>query len=88
MKLSGEKEPPKIDPREPFPQPEGSDNLNNDSAPKSKRPPIGLKPRYIHDHERYIEIYGAIQRYYDAGKKIPVEWIEEYNELVEKEKCE
>lgn len=65
-----------------------SDNLNNDSAPKSKRPPIGLKPRYIHDHERYIEICGAIQRYYDAGKKIPVEWIEEYNELVEKEKCE
>ena len=25
---------------------------------------------------------GAIARYYDAGMKINIEWIEEYNELV------
>jgi hypothetical protein len=51
------------------------------------RPPLGLIPKKLHDErvkvERFNEVCGAIARYYDAGMKINIEWIEEYNELVE-----
>ena len=51
------------------------------------RPPLGLTPKKFHDErvkvERFNEVCGAIVRYYDAGLKINIEWIEEYNELVE-----
>jgi hypothetical protein len=43
---------------------------------------LELIPKWVKQKERYYEVYGAIARYYDAGKKIPIEWIEEYNELV------
>ena len=56
----------------------------SDSAIK---PPLGLIPKKFHDKrvkvERLNEVCGAIARYYDAGMKINIEWIEEYNELVE-----
>ena len=51
------------------------------------KPPLGLIPKKFHDEqvkvERFNEVCGAIARYYDAGMKINIEWIEEYNELVE-----
>ena len=51
------------------------------------RPPLGLIPKKFHDKrvkvERFNEVCGAIARYYNAGMKINIEWIEEYNELVE-----
>jgi hypothetical protein len=51
------------------------------------RPPLGLIPKKFYDErvkvERFNEVCGAIARYYDAGLKINIEWIEEYNELVE-----
>ncbi len=50
-------------------------------------PPLGLIPKKFHDErvkaERFNKVCGAIARYYDAGLKINIEWIEEYNELVE-----
>ena len=50
------------------------------------KPPIGLRPKRISDKERLNEVRGAIVRYYDAELKIPVEWIEEYNELIDSTK--
>lgn len=47
-------------------------------------PPIGLKPKSIHDALRFHEVQAAIFRYIEGGYKIPVEWIEEYNELITK----
>lgn len=51
------------------------------------KPPLGLIPKKFHDErikvKRFNEVRGAIARYYDAGMKINIEWIEEYNELVE-----
>ena len=52
-----------------------------------EKPPIGLTPKKIHDNKRFYEVCGAIVRYYSAGLKIPVEWIMEYNELVERGCC-
>ncbi len=47
-----------------------------------KKPPIGLIPKSINDQKRYHEVCEAITRYYNASLEIPIEWIEEYNELV------
>lgn len=54
------------------------------------RPPLGLTPKRIRQEQRFQEVCAAIARYYDAGKKIPIEWVEEYNELVEMrgERCQ
>ena len=51
----------------------------------TQKPPIGLKPKYIHDSERFQEVCLAIARYYKKSFPIPVEWIEEYNQLVTQE---
>ena len=50
------------------------------------KPPIGLRPKWVSDKERLNEVRSAIVRYYDAEWKIPVEWIEEYNELIDSTK--
>lgn len=49
-----------------------------------EKPPIGLMPKSIHLEKRFYEVCGAITRYYSVGGKIPIEWVEEYNELLEK----
>ena len=46
------------------------------------KPPIGLKPKWIHEEERKTEILDAMERYSEAGLPIPKEWIEELRELV------
>lgn len=46
--------------------------------------PIGLYPRYLREESRFLEVCAAISRYYNSGTKIPIDWIEEYNELVVK----
>ena len=47
-----------------------------------KRPPIGLKPKWLHDEQRLKDVRDAIVRYYNADMPIPIKWIEEYNELI------
>ena len=49
-----------------------------------KKPPLGIMPRYLWERKRCREIAEAIDRYTYAEKPIPNEWVEEYNELVEK----
>ena len=53
---------------------------------KLKEPPIGIIPKYIHNEKRLDDLRAAIARYFEAGLKIPVEWIEEYNDLMESKK--
>lgn len=47
----------------------------------NKKSPLGLRPKYIHDDLRRIEVESAIKRYYDADIIVPKEWYEELNEL-------
>lgn len=53
----------------------------------STKPPLGLIPKWIYDKnikiERYNDVCSAIARYYHARLKIKIEWIEEYNDLVD-----
>jgi hypothetical protein len=48
-----------------------------------RKPPLGLRPRYVSDRKRLEEIRDAITRYTAEAYPIPAEWIAEYNELAE-----
>lgn len=52
-----------------------------------ERPPIGVLPKKFFERnvkiERFNELCRAISDYYNAGLKINVSWVEEYNELVD-----
>lgn len=52
---------------------------------QTTKPPFGVMPRDIWDRKRQKELTAAMQRYLEAGKSIPREWIDEYNELSDKE---
>ena len=48
----------------------------------TERPPIGVRPRYVHDQSRLSELFQAVLRYMTSGCAIPQEWIEEIDELM------
>ena len=48
------------------------------------KPPIGITPRWLLDEERAIEIKQAITRYNEADYPIPIEWVQELNEIYER----
>jgi len=52
------------------------------------KPPIGLKPKWLSDEERLNEVIGAIIRYSYVKLKIPIEWIREYNEIIDITNCD
>ena len=47
------------------------------------KPPLGLKPKYIHDKARVKDILDAMERYSYQRFPVPIEWIEELRELIE-----
>lgn len=57
---------------------------DDDDKTQMKKPPIGLLPKKIFDNFRLVDIHDAVNRYFFDKKEIPIEWIEEYNELVKK----
>jgi hypothetical protein len=48
------------------------------AAPK---PPLGVKPRNLHDEERANALDEAIVRYLNEDLPVPIEWVQEFNEL-------
>lgn len=58
----------------------------------AKQQPLGLVPRYIwieqiadrYANERFADIRHAISRYTDSATEVPIEWINEYNEIARK----
>lgn len=52
---------------------------------RTTKPPLGVMPRDIWNRKRQKELADAMQRYLEAGKSIPREWIDEYNELSDRE---
>lgn len=51
---------------------------------KYEKPPLGLKPRWLHDSCRITDILNAMERYVDSNMPIPKVWIEELKELLQK----
>lgn len=58
------------------------ENRNTSSASDNKKPPVGLRPRWMSEDERINEIFEAILRYHKARKEVPIEWIEELIDIV------
>lgn len=52
-----------------------------------EKPPLGIPPRNIAEHGfnvfRMGEILGAMSRYSEAQKPIPIEWVNELSERIE-----
>ena len=48
------------------------------SHSKVEKPPLGLKPKWLHDQHRQGEILAAISRYLELGKTPPKEWAIEF----------
>lgn len=55
---------------------------------KNKKPPLGVTPRDRWDRKRQVDLAAAMQRYLEAGKKIPKEWLDEYNEISDRQEKE
>lgn len=56
-----------------------------EQEPEPKMPPVGLTPRGIFrmqvDVQRRMDIVHAIKRYTEAGMSIPMDWLDELEEL-------
>ncbi|MED4083889.1 hypothetical protein P4637_03305 [Halalkalibacterium halodurans] len=62
------------------------ERLGDENGKTSVKPPLGVKPRWLWAQERKYDLMHAIEGRLLKGEfKIPVEWVEEYNELIEKE---
>lgn len=48
----------------------------------TNKPPLGLKPRWLHEKQRVKEICDAMERYAQARMPVPVEWITELKDLL------
>jgi hypothetical protein len=53
-----------------------------------KKPPLGLIPKMFWDMKRLDELRSAIYRYAKENCFVPIEWVEEYNEIAEKYKTD
>ena len=47
-------------------------------------PPKGLIPKEVRIKERFVEVCEAISIFNNAGFCIPIKWVKEHNELIEK----
>jgi hypothetical protein len=45
------------------------------------RPPIGIKPKWLADEQRFKELGECIERYKNAGVEPMKEWLEEFENL-------
>jgi hypothetical protein len=54
---------------------------------KQEKSPIGVTPKNIWENrikvDRLSELNSAIKRYHDAGLIINIEWVEEYNQIID-----
>lgn len=51
------------------------------NAEEVKKPPLGLKPRWVHEAQRVNEIFKAMERFSEVEHPIPMDWIYELEEL-------
>ncbi len=53
---------------------------------EEKKPPLGVLPRELWDVDRQLNLIAAMERYVGDFFKIPPEWIDELNDLNERDK--
>lgn len=58
-------------------------NVSYSYREKFEKPPLGLRPKAIHETERIREIMDAIDRLLSKGCDIPEIWVEELSERID-----
>jgi len=59
------------------------EDRDEDEERSMMKPPTGLMPKWLLEEKRKSAIRQAVNRYFMAGGyQIPIEWIEEYNQIV------
>ncbi len=53
---------------------------------RTKKPILGVMPRKLWEEDRQLNLLTAMCRYVEAYTKIPPEWIDELNDLNERDK--
>ena len=41
------------------------------------KPPLGLRPRWLAEEQRLVEVAAAADRYLEAGTPVPASWVDE-----------
>jgi hypothetical protein len=62
----------------------GKPVIQPQSTGNAVKPPPGLTPRFIADEARLREVADAINRYREAGMRVPFKWLFEYHQLCRK----
>jgi hypothetical protein len=47
------------------------------------KPPVGIMPEWLLKEKRLNEVIEAINRYIEAKCTIPIDWVQEYNKLID-----
>lgn len=47
-----------------------------------QKPPLGIMPRKLWEEKRLDDLRQAITLFAEHNRPVPVEWVEEYNELL------
>ena len=50
----------------------------------TEKPPLGIMPQKVHDDQRREDLGASISRRIAAEIEIPIEWVDEYNEIIER----
>lgn len=64
-------------------RPDGTPEFTPPPMPSIK-PPLAVKPRWIHEEHRMAALQEAFNRFMDVYHEIPQEWLDEYNELAKR----
>lgn len=56
--------------------------ISTPKPPKGIKPPMDVKPRFIVADERLSELREAIRMHMYSNLHLPIEWIDEYNEVI------
>lgn len=57
--------------------PVGSAPYPHNAGECIEKPPLGLKPEHIWNEDRLQQIIGALNRYAESGRDLPIAWLEE-----------
>ena len=66
----------------PGPFPSLTVKLSTEAPQLDKPPPLGIKPLYLHNYDRLIELLDTCERYVNDNKQCDPLWIQEIRDLI------
>lgn len=57
---------------------------NSNAFYEDEKPPLGIPPRHVGDLQRGKDILAAMERYAKKELAVPVDWVDELHEIVDR----